>query len=300
MSKEKPKLNILVALPYCDKPFQELLSKTPHIRFLLDSGAFTAWKKGSEITLDQYCDFLQTLRITPWKYFMLDKIGDAAGTESNLKELHKRGYKPIPVFTRGESKSKLDEMYSYSDVVALGGLVGTRGNRGFVNGLMADIGNRPCHWLGFVQHDFMSHYKPFSCDSSSWSAPLRFGGKLPLYIGNGLWRKVLKQDFISRPQQWIIDAVEYMGEDPRTLGFEKEWHNSGSGRNVLERLLYKGWVRYSLEAETRLNTKVFLAVASAAKRYTMSLIEAYDFWMAHPSYKVGSVTPESAKASLRS
>jgi hypothetical protein len=296
----KPKLNILVALPYCDRPFQELLSNSPDVRFLLDSGAFTSWKKGTEITLDQYCTFLDGMKIKPWRYFMLDKIGDPVTTKANLKELNRRGYKPIPVFTRGEALHELEEMYQVSDVVALGGLVGTPGNRGFVKGLQEVIRGRDSHWLGFVNHDFMSHFKPYSCDSSSWSAPLRFGGKLPLYIGNGLWKNVAKLDFSTRPKPWVWNAVEYMGEDPRALAFEKEWHNSGSGKNVLERLLYKGWVRYSMECEMRLGTKLFLAVASAAKRYTMSLIEAHQFWLNHPSYWVGSATPESLNASLRS
>ena len=40
-----PKLNILVAYPYADKGTVGFIKKNEKdIRFLLDSGAFTAWK----------------------------------------------------------------------------------------------------------------------------------------------------------------------------------------------------------------------------------------------------------------
>jgi len=39
----------------------------------------------------------------------------------------------VPIFTRGEDPSVLDDYYKTSDVVGIGGLVGTQGNKGFVH-----------------------------------------------------------------------------------------------------------------------------------------------------------------------
>ena len=72
-----PRLNFLVAYPYC-KPdvFEVLKNQTLPYRFLLDSGAFTAHNAGKVITLDDYCRFIEAMPIKPWRYFQLDVVGD--------------------------------------------------------------------------------------------------------------------------------------------------------------------------------------------------------------------------------
>lgn len=271
-------LNILIALNYLSERSQALLAGTPDVCFLLDSGAFTAWKKGKEVQLNDYCRSIETLKVKPWRYFALDKIGDPKGTHENLLELNRRGFKPIPIFTRGESPDRLDELYTLNDVVGIGGLVGTPNNKGFVRGIMEKIGGRRCHWLGFTSHDFMSAYKPFSCDSSSWIAPMRFGGKFPLYIGQGRWITVTQKDFLSRPSHSLLAHFEEYDEDLTLLRFKEGWHNaSNSGnRSIGFRLLTKSWVRYSMEVEKRLGTKLFLA--AGCDRDVEAIVRAADFW----------------------
>jgi hypothetical protein len=161
-------------------------------------------------------------------------------------------------------------------VVGIGGLVGTSRNAGFVRGIQELVGKRQAHWLGFVRKEFVSHYRPFSCDSSSWLAPLRWGASLSLYLGQGRWRKITKQDFRTRPAPDLLATIEEYGEDPGRLRWEKDWHNAGSGKNCLEWLCYKSWVRYSLDVEAKLGSKVFLATPSEV--YLRLLLGAYDFW----------------------
>lgn len=234
------------------------------VRFVLDSGAFTAWKAGKPIELDDYCRFLESLPVTPWRYFLLDVIGDPHGTLRNYETMLKRGFKPVPIFTRGEDPSVLEDYYKTSDVVGIGGLVGTRRNRGFVNGIMKHVGDRKVHWLGFTVPEFVLHYRPYMCDSSSFDSPLRFG-ILKLYLGRGKEITVRSKDFIARPSQEVIDAVRMYGEDPAKLALKSEWVNSGKNRTTLERLTYKSAVMMNRDLESRSGSKIFFACTAEWK-----------------------------------
>lgn len=258
-------LNALVAYPYATGPMLKRLAEfKDSVRFVLDSGAFTAWKTGKPIELDDYCRFLESLPVTPWRYFLLDVIGDPHGTMRNYETMLKRGFNPVPIFTRGEDPSVLDDYYKTSEVVGIGGLVGTRRNRGFVNGIMKHVGNRKVHWLGFTVPEFVLHYRPYMCDSSSFDSPLRFG-KLKLYLGRGKEITVTSKDFIARPSQEVIDAVRMYGEDPFKLALKSEWVNSGKNRTTLERLTYKSAVMMNRDLESKSGSKIFLACTAEWK-----------------------------------
>jgi len=140
-------LNLLVAFPYMKPEVVEQIRKLRHARILVDSGAFTAWKAGKSVDLDEYCRFIEALGDLPWRYFMLDVVGDPAATMKNYEIMLNRGFNPIPIFTRGEDPSVLEDYYKTSDVVGVGGLVGTRGNRGFVKGIMEkEVSERCIGW----------------------------------------------------------------------------------------------------------------------------------------------------------
>lgn len=272
---EDERLNILVAYPYATPPMlRQLAEHKDSVRFVLDSGAFTAWKAGKPIELDDYCRFLEGLPVTPWRYFLLDVIGDPHATMRNYETMLKRGFKPMPIFTRGEDPSVLDDYYKTSDVVGIGGLVGTSRNRGFVNGIMKRVGDRKVHWLGFTVPEFVLHYRPYMCDSSSFDGPLRFG-KLSLYLGRGKRVAVSSKDFITRPSQDVIDAVRRYGEDPAKLALKAEWVNSGKNRTTLERLTYKSAVMMNRELESKSGSKIFFACT--AERKVPSLHFGLDF-----------------------
>jgi len=69
------KLNLLFSYAYLNGTIINLLNNKD-INFLLDSGAFSAWKLKKEIKLDDYCKFVESLPFAPWKYFTLDVIGN--------------------------------------------------------------------------------------------------------------------------------------------------------------------------------------------------------------------------------
>jgi hypothetical protein len=249
------KLNLLVAYPYMQGQTQVLKENTDILRLLVDSGAFTAWKAGKQIELDDYCRFLESLAVEPWRYFTLDVVGDPEGTLNNYETLLKRGFKPVPIFTRGEDPSVLEDYYKTSDVVGIGGLVGTSGNRGFVRGIMRHIGKRKVHWLGFTAFEFVKVYRPYMCDSSSWTSGSRFG-TFDLYMGRGRMNKVTKAEMAEQPPQEILDRVRYYGLDPAGLGIKENWHGGRTYNRILGGYSH---VHLSNDIEEKLGTKQFLA-----------------------------------------
>ena len=253
------KLNLLVAYPYMSKPVIELLKGYgDSVRFVLDSGAFTAWKAGKEITVDQYCKFIESLPFEPWRYFTLDVIGDPHGTLKNYQSMLDRGFKPVPIFTRGEDPSLIDHYYETSDVVGVGGLVGTRGNKGFVRGIMEHIGDRKVHWLGFTAHDFVSFYKPYMCDSSGWESGARYGN-FNIYLGGGRFKRLQKKDFREKPPQYLYDAITSYGYDAKDFAKKEHWHGGASKNRALNA---HSVVRYQRELEKKCGTYLFAAAAT--------------------------------------
>lgn len=254
------RLNLLVAYPYLrGKILDHIRDAEPITRLVVDSGAFTAWKAGKPIELDDYCRFLETLPVTPWRYFTLDVIGDPHGTMKNYEIMLARGFKPVPIFTRGEDPSVLDDLYKTSDLVGVGGLVGTQGNTGFVNGIMAKIGRRRVHWLGFTRIEFLRAHRPYMCDASSWEGGARFG-VMPLYVGSGRFRTIKKAEFALRPPADVMAVLQRYGFDPAELRHEASWRG---GPSLNRHICAASGVAYSLDVQKHLGTLMFLAVAAA-------------------------------------
>lgn len=258
-------INLLVAYPYFkkEKILKIDLDKT---RLLIDSGAFTAWKSGNEIRVEEYCDFIESLPVKPWRYFALDVIGDFVGTQKNLDYMLHRGLKPIPVFTRGEDFSHLNELYKVSDVVAIGGLVKTPRNKGYVKRIMREVNGRKVHWLGFTNLGFLKAFKPFSCDSSSWDTAGRYG-VLKLYVGNGKLKSLTFDDFIKDKSLEVRIALRKYGVDPNVMTKKESW--LGGSDSVSRYLSAKSALDMSRDIEKHLGIKFFLASSAYESIYML-------------------------------
>ena len=255
------KLNILIAYPYCNEPVVDLLKKFPKndLRFVLDSGAFTAWKSGNPIELDDYCTFLEKLPIKPWRYFTLDVIGDPDKTAVNFEKMLQRGFNPIPIYQPGEDIKAFDYFYSKSDVVAIGGINGFRGKKrkGYIHGAMKVANGRKVHLLGFTNMDYIKLYKPYMCDSSTWENGARYG-YLMMYMGRGQFEKIQKQLFKTKVNnKKILSRIKYFGIDPYLMAKTESWHG---GVSRIRTLSARSGVALSVDVEEYLNTKLFLAL----------------------------------------
>lgn len=277
LKREDYPLNILVAYPYMKPDVVNYLKEhQKDIRTLVDSGAFTAFKSGKPIQLNDYISFIKGLPFKPFNSFMLDVIGDPEKTKENYQLMLKAKLKPIPIFTRGEDISTLHEYYKTSDIVGIGGLVGTKDNKSFVKAIMKEVGDRKVHWLGFNAKDFLAYYRPYMCDSSSWSAAVRYAS-CKLYDKNGNWFMVGKQDFAKRPPKHILDLITSYGIDPHRLSKTEEWTNSGRGDRALELLTCKSWTRYQIDVKRKLGINFFLACASSWQVRLM--YESWEYWI---------------------
>jgi hypothetical protein len=255
-------MNLLIAYPYVAAPsftLLERLNQVGNVRWLLDSGAFTAWKSGKPIQLDDYCAFLRNLPVQPWRYFALDVVGDGAATLRNYRVMLERGFKPVPVFTRGESLDVLDGYYETSDVVALGGLV-SQVNRPkpYLKHLHAHLAGRPYHILGFTALNWIKYLKPYSVDSSSWLSAARYG-QVYVYMGRGklitLARKELEQ---HRHDDAVADRVRQLGFAWEDLFKDAAW----TGHREAAYVSACSWIWLALEMEARLGTRLFLATTT--------------------------------------
>lgn len=254
-------LNLLVAYPYMKSDVIALVKeRSSEIRFVLDSGAFTAWKAGKPITLDDYCKFIESLPFQPWRYFTLDMIGDAHGTMKNYETMLARGFKPVPIFTRGEDPSVLDDYYKTSDVVGIGGLVGTPGNKGFVKGIMKLVAGRKVHLLGFTNLAFLKVYKPYMADSSSWEMGARFAC-CPLYLGHGIpLAKLNKKNIhVQLKDERVQQAIKACNLEASAFLDEKNWNG---GYSITRRVGARSMVRFSQDVQKNLGTNLFLAAAT--------------------------------------
>lgn len=254
------RLNVLVAYPYLKPDVAAVLrDNTDRTRVVVDSGAFTAFQAGKPIALDDYCRFLESLPFTPWRYFTLDVIGNPAATRANYDEMRRRGFNPVPIFTRGEDPAELEAYYETSDLVGIGGLVGTLGNKGFVNGIMRHVAGRRVHWLGFVNHRYLKAHRPYMADSSSWTMGTR-RRFIPIYIGHGFVQQFKRHEFREGLPEAAADRLRLYGIDPATAATKAGW---GPDSPLVCDTGMFSFVHMSADVHRNLGTHVFLAMGDA-------------------------------------
>lgn len=103
--------------------------RKPAVRLLMDSGAYSAWRLGKPVNLEDYCDFLAENEEWIERYVCLDLINpadpEAAATQGykNLRYMQKRGLNPVHVFHAKESLDHLHRMLDTGlDYIGLAGL----------------------------------------------------------------------------------------------------------------------------------------------------------------------------------
>lgn len=262
MSSEpfRPRLNLLTAYPYTtENTTRHVAEMGDDIRWLLDSGAFTAYKLGRVITLDEYCAFLDGLPVKPWRYFALDVIGDPVATERNYQLMLDRGYNPIPIFTRGGSLDELDRLFERTDYVGLGGVAGAdQSAYQWLRAVMDHAAGRHVHILGFASMNWLKHLRPFSCDASSFEAVARYG-QLAVYVGRGTFAAYKRSDAQAPPSPAVVRGLRRIGVDAYQLQRDESWRG---GDSLVRWASAATWIAASVDIERVLGTRLFLALAA--------------------------------------
>lgn len=146
---------------------------TPKI--LLDSGAWSAYNTGNNISLIDYMNYIEQNKPHIENYIALDVLHPTLGDEFS-----KRYYEmmllanldPIPVFHEGEDLSYLQYYVEQEPpFIALGGTAMNRSKpyvRKWVQSLNELYPNQPFHLLGSSSRQIINHTSLRSHDSSTW------------------------------------------------------------------------------------------------------------------------------------
>lgn len=285
------KLNVLVAFPYFSQSTREELEQNRgSYRLIVDSGAFTAWNSGKTIDLDAYCRFLDSIEhLRPFHAIQLDVFGDPEASQRNFETMVSRGYDVMPVFTRGESVERLEELYAATDYIMFGGIVTGGKNRNYIKWFTRVNGNRKAHWLGFVKMDFIKKFRPESVDSSTWVNGARYGLLLTfnLETGEHAWWK--RSVFATRPPEEVMACMRSLRVPyaaVKLLGFNASWRATtkpppwastmeyAPAPTTAHLLATMGHIARMLWTEVSYGTKIYLA---AGAHHTRNLFAAYNY-----------------------
>ena len=284
------KLYILIAYPYFSnvayKFFQE--NKRDDYELLVDSGAFTAYNSGKEVKLDDYCKFLDSIKpLGDLPAIQLDVIGNTKEGWQNYLTMKERGYKVLPVFHRGDDIEFLDRLWEESEHVCIAGIMRKTKWKPYAKWLLDKAGDRKSHWLAFVNMPFIKHYKPYSVDSSSWRAAMRYG-MLSLPRSDGTFKIVPRKNFSQRPSQEILELLYRLGLTDAQIGllrFEASWRGSYKIDFIPENsaVAVAGFadavnamahIKRAFDVRKRIGTKIHLAIESGSLGI---IFTAYDF-----------------------
>lgn len=159
-------------------------------RIFLDSGAFSAHTLGVELSVKEYCEYIQRnrdiIRVEDGVVMasVLDGIGDPLQTWRNQYEMELRGVRPLPCFHAGEDERYLEHYVKEYPYITLGGMVGSSTKQLQVwldriwDKYLVDGSGRArvkVHGFGITSVPLMERYPWYSCDSSSWIQSTSFG-----------------------------------------------------------------------------------------------------------------------------
>ena len=158
-------------------------------RVILDSGAYTAYKKGIKIDIDKYAEYVKTHKEEFFDSFTLDHIGTGeenlkskskSETDSaqlsyrNWKHLKEQGADTIPIYHLGEDEIWLQKYLKQTDYIGIGAIANLDSNKRkwgldvMFKKYFTDSKGKPTvriHGLGITDIELMVRYPWFSVDS---------------------------------------------------------------------------------------------------------------------------------------
>lgn len=184
--------------------------KPEEFRFFLDSGAYSAWTRGTVIDLDEYCEFIKANAAQLDVYAALDVIPGKPGQIASERErrdaaeaswqnylyMRAQGLDPLPVYHYGEPGEFLDRMLSYGcDYIGIGGLVGVPADKRvmWLDPLfdrLTDADGMPIvktHGFGMTAIPLIFRYPWYSVDSTTWIKITANGAVYLPQIGEDGW-----------------------------------------------------------------------------------------------------------------
>ena len=195
----------------------------PDVTLIMDSGAFSAWTLGKQITPADYAAWLKKWAGRYWFAFNLDVIGDEAGSYRQWMQLRDLGVNTVPVVHFGDQPDEVLARYlRQGDVprVAISGGAMRAANRGQVLAWQAHVlrwlrDNAPetrTHGLGVHLASQLARLPWDTIDSSTYTMAWRFA-RLGLYRPKARRWKTVPLDGHTLPAKYGADVRHY-GIDP--------------------------------------------------------------------------------------
>lgn len=179
-----PLPSLLLTFAYEAKA-REVLGSVSHRSWALDSGAFTAWRKGKPFPVEAYIEGARRFLDSddpPVDVFALDAIGDPEMSWRNYVAMRDAGINCIPTFHAGSPESALKRILrSHKGKIALGGIVGTTvaDKTRIIREFFARVWPRKVHGFGVHLREHLMGFPFHSTDSVLWG----------IYASRyGLWR----------------------------------------------------------------------------------------------------------------
>lgn len=206
----------------------------PDLRFLIDSGAFSANSLGKEIDPEGYAEWIKDREGLISHYLNLDVIMDPKGSASNLAVLEELGITPTPVFHAGSPIKIFEEMVERHDLVAVGNLVGINKRSpklwALLDSLHAKAADQGCglHGLGLSAWSLLRRWPWASIDSSSVCSGYMYGRALLFNFYEDCWISMpTKDDSEWGRWGWLL----------REYGFEPDHFAKATRKELRTRLM---------------------------------------------------------------
>ncbi len=217
-------------------------TKNNSIDLFLDSGAFSAWRQGVDVNIEEYIAFIKKHKEHLSVYANLDAIGDPVKTLKNQRTMEKAGLEPLPCFHYGEPIKYLEDYVSGYDYIALGGMVpiSSKNLSIWLDDLFAnhltDKKGMPLvkvHGFGMTSLKLMLRYPWYSVDSTSWVVTGRLGS---IYVP-----RFRKGKYIYDEDSWKV-AVSTRSPAKKEAGEHIDTLTAAQHQAVLDYLDSKGFV----------------------------------------------------------
>jgi hypothetical protein len=241
------------------------MKKKFKVALMVDSGEFSAWRRGTSVDLDRYIAYIQENKDFIFSYVAVDKIPGQFGKKktqaevensakvgyNNLEKMWKAGLQPIPVFHQGERWYWLEKMLAdkipYIGISSSKDLWATEQQKWLdqVFTLLTNAKGEPLvktHGFGITRPGFIFRYPFFSCDSTAWSLAPGYGSVLIPPLD----RKGIHQ-YLKQPTKIVLSGVKHKSPSSQRKQFEGL---SGLHKDAIEKFLKEladltmGEVRY--------------------------------------------------------
>jgi hypothetical protein len=238
---------------------------------MMDSGAFTAYRSGNPIDLDEYMAACKRLHSSLWAYVQLDVIGNHEASRVNLAKMADAGLKPMPVLTVDAPVTDVVEMAKVNNhlCVAGGATEATEWYGPRIEHVWRALdGDCRLHGLGFTRGPVVARTKVASVDSSTYKEGARFGFLVDFDWAKGFRRmriaKLLKTPFHEMPG-WVRKLVVKSGLT------ETMWGDNKGIYCPLYLLGISTWLAYERFLHSK-GIKLFFAVTATAELGPLAMV----------------------------